>query len=307
MRDIKTEIINGWHAKDRSLLLGIWISFLSVILIAVAVIANNNIGNRRFKDEMQEHWPGAQKQPTHKPVQVKFPGSVASLEQTYNDIAHELNKVSVCVTGTKTVNGRPQQINGTGIIIGSKYVLTNYHVVENANHINVIARIPSVVSVQAEVVRTDWANDLAILRLKTNAILPVARIGNSDTVNAGDIVFAMGNALGSGNIFTSGMICDRNQSFTAKGRNYHNMIRTETYMYPGSSGGPLVNIHGEVIGINTAIYDPNGNFTGISFATPINRASGIIQNSKLPSINTLGGQYVQVAYRPVNNPYSLAA
>jgi S1-C subfamily serine protease len=307
MREMIENFKIGWKNKDKGLMIRLWIGVLTFIIIFVAVIANNNLGNRQFKDEMKEHWPGAQAQPTHKPVEVNAPGSVAALEQTYNDIATELNRVSVCITGGRVINGRPQQVHGTGIIIGSKYVLTNYHVVENSVDLHITARNPKVISYMAEVVRTDWANDLALLVVNTNEVLPVARIGNSDFVDAGDIVFAMGNALGSGNIFTSGMICDRNQSFTKSGRNYHNMIRTETYMYPGSSGGPLANIHGEVIGINTAIYDPNGNFTGISFVTPINRAVRLIQNWNLSGINTFGGQYVQAAYRPVNNPYSLAA
>ncbi|MBF0252454.1 MAG: trypsin-like peptidase domain-containing protein [Candidatus Omnitrophica bacterium] len=301
MRNIKKEFTN------KNLIMGSWIGFLSVIIIILAVIVNNNLGNRQFKIEMQEHWPGAQPQPVHKPVQVNFQGALTAIEQSYNDIAQELNKVSVCISGGKVVNGVPQQINATGIIVGNQYVLTNYHVIENATHLYVIARTPAIVSVPAEVIRTDWNNDIALLKINTTAVLPIARIGNSDTVNAGDIVFAVGNALGSGNVFTSGMVCDRNQSFTINGRNYQNMIRTETYMFPGSSGGPLANIRGEVIGINTAIYDPNGNFTGISFVTPINRALKLIQSWNLPGINTFGGQYVQVAYSPVDNPYSLAA
>ena len=73
------------------------------------------------------------------------------------------------------------------------------------------------------------------------------------------------------------------QSFSVGGRVYNNMIRTESYTYPGSSGGPLANISGEVIGINTAIYNPQGKFTGISFSMPINRALALLERSGIPA------------------------
>jgi len=200
---------------------------------------------------------------------------------------------------------------GTGVIVDTDgYILTNFHVVEHATDIDVFTGPPAVAGYHAVVVQTDWANDLALLRIQTNQTLPSATFGNSDVVNSGDVVFAMGNAYGKGNIFTTGIISDRNQTFSVEGRIYRNMIRTDTYIYPGSSGGALADIHGQIIGINTAIYDPNGNFTGISFATPINRALGLLQSLQAQGPSGMYGPQAMGPASPPNNPgtpFSLAA
>lgn len=265
---------------DKRLALVIWVIFLSCILIPVAVIVNFNLWYRQFRLEMAEHWVdySTSNQATSS-IGTATASSAATLEQTYNKIARSLNSVCVSITGGRIVNGVPDQVHGSGIIIADNFVLTNYHVIENAKDIYVTAYAVTPTSYPAQVVFTDWANDIALVKAQTNKVLPCATIANSDAVNPGDMVFAMGNAFGSGNIFTSGIVCDTNQSFYVDGRQYRNMIRTETYMYPGSSGGPLVNINGEVIGVNTAIYNPRNKFTGISFAMPINRAMALFQNA----------------------------
>lgn len=259
----------GKLKNDQRLLLFIWIAFLSFIVIIASVIADFNMGYRQFKLEMAEHWVDYTPDTNN---QGQSSMSAASLERTYNTLARSLNDVSVKITGARLINGAKDQMHGSGVIINEQYVLTNYHVIENTTDIRVTVYTPFEISYSALVISTDEVNDLALLKIKTTKALASASLGNSDTVTAGDMVFAMGNAFGKGNIFTTGVICGRSQSFSVDARVYRNMIRTETYMYPGSSGGPLANINGEIIGINTAIYNPQGKFTGISFAMPINRA-----------------------------------
>lgn len=270
---------------DKRLALVVWVIFLSCIILPVAVIVNFNLGYNQFKIEMAEHWVDYKtSNPPPDPAGADVASPAAVLEKTYNKIARSLNNVCAGITGGRTINGAADQVHGSGIIISDNYVLTNYHVVANAVDVHVNVYSSAEASYPALVVFADETNDLALLKVRTSNILPCASIADSDTVNPGDMVFAMGNAFGSGNIFTSGIICDKGQSFYVDGRAYRDMIRTETYMYPGSSGGPLANINGEVIGVNTAIYNPRNKFTGISFAIPINRAMALLQNTGIPGL-----------------------
>lgn len=283
--------------KDQRVLLFIWIAFLSFIVIIASVIADFNMGYRQFKLEMAEHWVDYQPDPNSQgSANSSGTFSATALERTYNTLARSLNDVSVRITGARLINGVSDQMHGSGVIISEQYVLTNYHVIENTTDIHITVYTPLETSYRAQVVSTDPLNDLALLAVNTNKALPSASLGNSDTVDAGDMVFAMGNAFGSGNIFTTGVICGRSQSFVVDGREYRNMIRTETYMYPGSSGGPLANINGEIIGINTAIYNPQGKFTGISFAMPINRAMSLLKNGRVPGYSTMAAKASPAAY-----------
>lgn len=287
-----------------------WVIGLSLLIVGVTVISNCNLGNRQFRQEMGEHWHAPA--PVSPMLRIAAPVDMGagSLGQTYNGIAQMLNQVSVSIRGSRTVNRNQTQIEGSGIIIGGQFALTNYHVVENATDLDVFTGAPSVRGYHAVVVQIDQANDLALLKIQTDQNLPSAILGNSDVVNAGDMVFAMGNAFGKGNIFTTGIISDRNQTFSVGGRTYRNMIRTDTYMYPGSSGGPLADIHGQIIGINTAIFDPNGNFTGISFSMPINRALALLQNIQPQMSNGMGVVPPVMSVSPPGDPgtpYSLAA
>ncbi len=292
----------SWLTVDSPLSLGIWVAFLSALVFPIAVIANFNMFWGQFNIEMAEHWIG------YKPP-VTSSGSLglsaADLEQTYNRIAHSMNHICARITGGMVINGTPQQVHGSGVIIADQYVLTNYHVVGSAVDLQVTVYTPAntEMTYAASVMMTDPANDLALMKVESLTALPSASLGNSDNVTPGDLVFSMGNAFGSGNVFTTGMVCDRSQPFSTGGRTYNNMIRTESYTYPGSSGGPLADINGDIIGINTAIYSPQGKFTGISFALPINRALALLQNSGVAAADippVLSGQAMGVAY-PNNN------
>lgn len=284
MTSYAEEIKNKQPVIDLRSALYIWIALLSLVVISAAVVADFNVGYRQFQVEMAEHWVD------YKPnAQVQNAGnagglSAATLEKTYNTLARSLNDISVKISGTRIRNGTTEMVHGSGVIVAEQYVLTNFHVIESAKdfYVSTASVAGAKFRARAQIVLTDTANDLALLRVDTVKTLPSATLGNSDLIDAGDKVFAIGNAFGTGNVFTTGVVCGRSQTFYVDGREYRNMIRTETYMYPGSSGGPLANINGEIIGINTAIYNPQGKFTGVSFAVPIKRAVALLKSGNVP-------------------------
>jgi serine protease Do/serine protease DegQ len=165
---------------------------------------------------------------------------------------------------------------GSGVIIDARkgYILTNHHVIEDADEITVTLRDQR--QFQATVVGTDTEVDLALLRIKADGLtaLPVA---DSDALRVGDFLVAIGNPFGLGQTVTYGIV-------SALGRTglgiegYENFIQTDASINPGNSGGPLVNMRGELVGLNTAIVGPSGGNIGIGFAIPSNMAQAIMQN-----------------------------
>jgi S1-C subfamily serine protease len=128
-------------------------------------------------------------------------------------------------------------------------------------------------------------------------------------VDRGDIVYSMGKAYGKSNFFNYGIISDNNFNFAAQGGNYCGMFRTNLYVYPGTCGSPLVNIRGEVIGINTSVGYPNDQFTGIGYATPINKAMALLENRQVAAPGATQNPYIPLpanGYGNQGNPYSLA-
>ncbi|MCW5892881.1 MAG: DegQ family serine endoprotease [bacterium] len=167
---------------------------------------------------------------------------------------------------------------GSGFVIdGSGYIITNNHVVENADEIMV--RTSTGKELKAKVVGRDPKTDIALLRVESNGtqLVPV-RIGDSKKLRVGEWVLAIGNPFGLENTVTSGIV-------SALGRHinqgpYDDFIQTDAAINPGNSGGPLVNTKGEVVGINTAIFSRGGGNIGIGFAIPIDLASEIIPQLK---------------------------
>ena len=168
--------------------------------------------------------------------------------------------------------GPPQQRRtslGSGVIVDAAgYIITNNHVVERADEIDVQLSDENVV--QGTVVGTDPETDLAVIKIETDRPLPVAGLGDSDQMAVGEWVLAMGNPFGFGHTITAGII-------SAKGRiigqgNYDDFIQTDAAINPGNSGGPLVNLNGEIVGINSNIVSSSGGNMGIGFAIPSNMA-----------------------------------
>lgn len=173
---------------------------------------------------------------------------------------------------------------GSGFIVRSDGVIvTNAHVVANANRVSVMRRDGTVDS--AEVLGTDETNDLAVLRIKRSG-LPVATLGNSSAVMIGEWAIAIGNPYGfvlgnSEPTVTAGVISGVGRNLVARTEGptaNFDLIQTDASINPGNSGGPLVNADGEVIGVNTSIYSPSGGSVGIGFAVPINRVRRVVED-----------------------------
>lgn len=160
-----------------------------------------------------------------------------------------------------------QRSLGSGFIIdGDGSILTNNHVVENARKI--VVKLSDEQEYEAKVVGRDPKTDIAIIKINAKIGLVAATLGDSDQLEVGEWVMAIGNPFGLDSTVTSGIV-------SAKGRHigqgpYDNFIQTDASINPGNSGGPLINLRGEVIGINTAIFSRSGGNIGIGFAIPIN-------------------------------------
>jgi serine protease Do len=167
-----------------------------------------------------------------------------------------------------------RQSAGSGFIIASDgYILTNNHVVGDASKITV--RLADKREFQAKVVGADPQSDVAVIKIDAKN-LPVLPLGNSDNLEVGEWVIAIGSPFELSQTVTVGVV-------SAKGRNrmgitdYENFIQTDAAINPGNSGGPLLNIRGEAVGMNTAIFSRSGGYMGIGFAIPINMAKSIEQ------------------------------
>jgi len=168
---------------------------------------------------------------------------------------------------------------GSGVIIDpTGLVLTNEHVVHDADEIKVLLydKAGKKTEYDGKVVGKDARTDIAVIRIKAGHKLPFAALGNSENVKVGDWAIAIGSPFGLSQTFTVGVISAARQSLDIEDREYSNLIQTDAAINRGNSGGPLLNIKGEVVGINTAIYAPTGVFAGIGFAVPINQAKAIL-------------------------------
>lgn len=174
---------------------------------------------------------------------------------------------------------KPRKVEGTasGVIIDpAGYVLTNEHVVRGAKEIRVTLQDKK--RYAGTIVGKDARTDIAIIKIKSSRRFPFARLGDSTRVRVGEWAVAIGSPFGLEETVTTGIVSAVRQSLSIEGRDYRDLIQTDAAINRGNSGGPLINVNGEVIGINTAIYAPTGVFTGIGFAIPINGAKEILND-----------------------------
>lgn len=163
---------------------------------------------------------------------------------------------------------------GSGFIIDTKgYIITNNHVIDKASEIMV--KLSDDRQFNAEVIGTDKLTDLALIKINSDEVFPFVKMGDSDAVRVGDWILAIGNPFGLGGSVTSGIVSAKSRDIDAG--SYDNFIQTDASINQGSSGGPLFNMDGEVIGINTAIFSSTGNSVGIGFATPINLSKFVVE------------------------------
>lgn len=190
----------------------------------------------------------------------------------------------------------PQQQRGMGsgfVIDASGIVMTNNHVVEGADE--VIVTLQDGREFVAKDIKTDPRTDVAVLRIEGATGLVALPLGNSDDIEAGDWVMAIGSPFGLDTSVTAGIV-------SGKGRGMHiaereDFIQTDAAVNPGNSGGPLINLQGEVVGINTAISSRSGGYDGVSFAIPVNMARWV--STQLVSSGHVTRAYLGTSIRPV--------
>lgn len=174
-------------------------------------------------------------------------------------------------------NGRKQEALGSGFIIDEEgYIITNNHVIADAEKINVT--LSDDTTLEARIIGKDYKTDIALIKIDTDRKLSPVTFGDSDKIRVGDWILAIGNPFGLGGSVTAGIVSAKSRDIEAG--QYDNFIQTDASINQGSSGGPMFNMQGEVIGINSVIFSTNGASMGIGFAIPINLADWVIAQLK---------------------------
>ncbi|HXJ00157.1 MAG TPA: Do family serine endopeptidase, partial [Micropepsaceae bacterium] len=249
--------------------------------------------------------PAAPARPVTAGPAVTVPPAIAARPQGYADLAERLLPMVVNISTSQTLRRRPDaeapaqpqapqgsplddffkdfldrgnrprrvQSLGSGFVIDpAGYIVTNNHVIEGADEITVI--LSDTTSLPATLVGTDDKTDLALLKVNSKQPLAVAKFGDSDRARVGDLVMAIGDPFGLGGTVTTGIVSARNRDINSGP--YDDFIQTDAPINRGNSGGPLFNMDGEVIGINSAIYSPTGGSVGIGFSIPSNAAKNVL-------------------------------
>ena len=176
--------------------------------------------------------------------------------------------------GMPPAEARKQAALGSGVIVnGDGYILTNHHVVDGADHVTV--ELTDRRSFTAKVVGSDAPSDLAVLKVEAKG-LPVLPFGNSESVNVGDVVLALGNPMGVGQTVTMGIISAKGRATGLGDGSFEDFLQTDAPINTGNSGGALVNTRGELVGINSQILSPSGGNIGIGFSIPVNMARAVM-------------------------------
>jgi serine protease Do len=191
---------------------------------------------------------------------------------------------------------------GSGVIVDSKgYIVTNRHVVEKADRIRVrFEDDPPGTQHEAKVIGTDQETDLAVIKVDVDRALPAAKMGNSDSMQVGDWVLAVGSPFGLSETVTAGIVSAKGRDIVP-GRQFQTFIQTDAAINPGNSGGPLVNMAGEVIGINTAILSETNAYAGVGFALPSKTVVEVYNQLTGPEHKVSRGS-IGIMFDAVENP-----
>ncbi len=276
--------------------------FAAIFLIVVGIVFGVVLVSS-FRGGVENGFAGDQNVQLGAPSQVKTSSVDAKgLSRAFIDVSKAVKPTVVTITVTtkgkessgdmneffhffgpdsKSQQPEPQQGSGSGVMISPDgYILTNNHVVEDADEKHIDVTFSDNRTMHAKIIGTDPTTDLAIIKVDGKDF-PTAAFGNSDALEVGEWVVAVGNPLGLQSTVTAGIISAIGRGNIGVIRdNYgiENFIQTDAAINPGNSGGPLVNLSGEVVGINAAIATTNQRYQGYGFAIPINLARGVAED-----------------------------
>lgn len=288
---------------------------LFLVFIFIVALSIFWVSERRGETGISDFWRPSTSGKKAEPVPVE--GPVLNLQDSFARVAAQIKPAVVSITAThvETIQAAPEQFYfgdpfeeffqeyqgqgrsprpryapeprkyqrrqqgmGSGVVVDPRgYILTNEHVVREADELTVTFQFPEEKKYTGKVVGSDPRTDLAVIKIEPKSSLTYAALGDSDKVRVGDWAIAVGSPFGLEQTVTVGVISAMRQSLNIEGMNYSGLLQTDAAINRGNSGGPLVNIRGEVVGINTAIYAPTGVFAGIGFAIPANRIKDIME------------------------------
>ncbi|MFQ5672406.1 MAG: S1C family serine protease [Nitrospinales bacterium] len=253
----------------------------SMLWFFVLLLAGWAYQNWGWVDLMLSGTPRAEELSFNRPGKGVSPAVAFSSDEQINvDVFERVHEAVVNIAATTlTMNFWrqivPEQGQGSGFIIDAKgYILTNNHVVENAQQITVT--LGNGKKIDAILIGRDVSTDLAVIKIPQQDVTQVVALGDSDAVRVGQKAIAIGNPFGLSQTMTTGIISALNRQIQEKnGSTLYDLIQTDAAINPGNSGGPLLNSSGQVIGINTAIFSVSGGYQGIGFAIPVNRVKEV--------------------------------
>ena len=257
--------------------------FAKIILIFLTLTSILSVGFCQSKAELQDSVSDSRRNAIVRAVEDVSPGvvnvSTTRIEEV--DFFDDPWMSFFFNYDFRTPRRRQLRGLGSGVIINRNgYVLTNQHVIEDADTIKVI--LSDGREVESQIVGVDFLSDLAVLKVDADDLMPI-KWGDSDDLLIGEWAIAIGHPFASavGNpkpTVTVGVVSATNRTLKTEQRDYHNLIQTDASINPGNSGGPLVNLHGHLIGINTAIYSTSGGSQGIGFAIPAGTAQKVVRH-----------------------------
>ena len=262
----------------------LWLVFAQAVTVALAIWFVVSTLKPQWTDRYASR-PGLTLLESNGPVAAVAPGSLSPAARKASPAVVSINTLKASERHPQAADpwfrfffgdpdSGPQAGLGSGVIVSPEgYILTNNHVIEGAAEIEVV--LTDRRRARAKVIGTDPDSDLAVLRIELDR-LPVITWGKSDQLQVGDQVLAIGNPFGVGQTVTSGIVSALGRSQLGI-NTFENFIQTDAAINPGNSGGALVDIHGHLMGINTAIYSRSGGSMGIGFAIPAQTARQVLE------------------------------
>lgn len=231
--------------------------------------------------------------------------STLSTKEGSDPLEDEANELFKYFFGGQSHGSQPKEqkkkkslAQGSGFIVKNDFIVTNFHVIKDADKVTI--QTIDGKEYEAKIAGTDPKTDLAVLKLVTKQNLPFVNFGSSSSLRVGDKVIAIGNPFGLGGTVTAGIISAKSRKIGSS--RYEDFLQTDAAINKGNSGGPMFNLKGEVVGINTAIFTNNGGSVGIGFAIPSDMAKSIIE--KLSTGQKIKRSIIGVIIQPVTKEIS---